>query len=102
MIPQQRGVMNQQSLPAVPLAAPAEEHKAEPRNNADSYQDSLDAYLSPQPPQENISQVGAATMDVPRRAPPPAEGRDSLDDYLTHSRPQPTQERQPPAQQPPR
>jgi serine/threonine protein kinase len=71
----------------------------ESRGGADSYQDSLDAYLSPQGQggQDNVSQMGTATIDAPRHV--PARGRDSLDEYLQQEQ-RPQKSRAPPAHPP--
>lgn len=71
-----------QPQPPPPPPLPSNDDASRGGGGGENYQDSLDAYLSPQA-QENFNQQGgAATVDLqPRQA--PAAGRDSLDDYLT-------------------
>jgi serine/threonine protein kinase len=68
----------QQQPPPPPLPSDVDTS----RGGAETYQDSLDAYLSPQAQENFVQQGGAATIDLqPRQA--PRAGQDSLDDYLT-------------------
>lgn len=81
-----------QQPPPPPLPSGTPQGNGTPQGGEAQYQDSLDAYLSPQP-QKDFSQQGAATIDLaPRQA--PAAGRDSLDDYLQQKN------RLPPARRP--
>jgi len=73
-----RGNLGQPQQPPPPPLPSGDEAS---RAGGEGYQDSLDAYLSPQAQENFVQQGGAATVDLqPRQA--PVRGSDSLDDYL--------------------